>query len=155
MHLFFDCVVATELWETLSPLNGISEQVSKLSVSSWCVSDKNCKNKATLWPLWKLINDICFHRSGWCGLQVLYLKIAYILVQRRILFPKDARGWLKKLCGQLEWLMWLNPGGEVRKFDASKQVIPSAELKQLITDPTLHNLSLHNLNGQFSLDNST
>jgi hypothetical protein len=83
-HLFCECAVAKEMWCQLSMLTGIKLQVNLFSVSSLWICEKtnqvpNIVHAAALWSLWKLRNDLCFNRSSWSCMQVLYLRVVHTL----------------------------------------------------------------------------
>jgi hypothetical protein len=57
-HLFFECVVAREVWRIVAPLTGIVCITKMLDISSkWvCVKkfeERNIVHSAVLWSLWK------------------------------------------------------------------------------------------------------
>jgi hypothetical protein len=121
-HLFFECVVASEMWNQISMLTGIKLQVNLFSVSSLWICEKtnqvpNIVHAAALWSLWKLRNDLCFNGSGWSCMQVLYLKVAHTLERWKVLCPDGKRSELERVCAalmslvrQAPPLIWPEPG---------------------------------------------
>jgi hypothetical protein len=121
-HLFFECVVAREMWKQISMLTGIKLQVNLLSISSLWICEKtnqvpNIVHAAALWSLWKFRNDLCFNGSGWSCMQVLYLKVAHTLGRWKVLCPEEKRSELERVCAalmslvrQAPPLIWPEPG---------------------------------------------
>jgi hypothetical protein len=75
--IFFDCVMATQLWKILSlilnvNLGGSLDEVGKywLSNKKHCVT--NITSSTTMWSIWKLRNNLCFQKSGWRSMEILY-----------------------------------------------------------------------------------
>ena len=121
-HLFYDRIVARNLWQKICEITKVSEVNNMLSVSRWWISDKNHKirnivQKAALWSLWRMRNDICFNIAVSSGMQVLYVRVAYTLAKWRPLCPEGARRELNAAVKKLEtlarmppMLMWPEPG---------------------------------------------
>ena len=121
-HLFYDCIVARNLWQKICEITKVSEVNNMLSVSRWWISDKNHKflniiHTAALWSLWRMRNDICFNRTVSSGMQVLYVRVAYTLAKWRLLCPEGAKGELDAAVRNLDalarappMLMWPEPG---------------------------------------------
>jgi hypothetical protein len=59
----------------------------------------NIVHTAALWSLWKVRNDICFNRSGWHDMQVVFRKVAYTLAHW-----EREREKLRRINGALEAL---------------------------------------------------
>jgi hypothetical protein len=121
-HLFFDCVVARELWKQISVITKIHGQVNLLAISSLWICDKthvvsNIVHAAALWSLWKSRNEVCFNKRSWSCMQVIYLKVAYTLVRWKLLCPEGSKRELegailalKQLARQPSLLTWPKPG---------------------------------------------
>ena len=122
MHLFFECVVAREVWKNISALPGVTSVSDYLSVARLWICEKthkisNIVHAAVLWTLWKYRNDLCFNRSTWCGMQVIYLKASYTLARWMPLCPEGEKGKLgvvikelEKLARQVPRILYLEPG---------------------------------------------
>jgi hypothetical protein len=122
MHLFFECVVAKEVWKQISKLTGVKMQVNLLSISGRWICEKiqqipNVVHAAVLWCIWKIRNDLCFNGSRWSSMQVVFLKVGYTLARWKILCPEGKRSKLERamealelLARQAPQLMWSKPG---------------------------------------------
>jgi hypothetical protein len=122
-HLFFDCSVATVLWNTVKNLTGVGHsQVSLDTLSDLWGHDKthkvhNMLNASILWVLWLTRNDMCFNRAPWSGMQVLWRKSAYMLAQWSVLLQGAEKEKLQTMVSTLEMLarappllIWPEPG---------------------------------------------
>ena len=72
---------------------------------------------AVCWTLWKTRNDICFNKTPWTGMQVLWRRLVSTLAQWVILLSEGAREQLNTVLFQLEkiarshpLLTWRDPG---------------------------------------------
>jgi hypothetical protein len=122
MHLFFECVVAKEVWKQISKMTGVKLQVNLLLVSSMWICEKtqqipNIVHAAVLWSIWKIRNDLCFNGSRWSSMQVVFLKVGYTLARWKILCPEGKKSELERtmealelLARQAPQLMWPEPG---------------------------------------------
>ena len=84
-HLFFDCVVAEQIWTNISRVleircGGNFESVGKLVVNAF-----TC---AALWGLWKLRNSLCFQNGRWKDVQSVLHTIASLVHNWKILCPE-------------------------------------------------------------------
>lgn len=71
-HLFFDCVVARQLWAHIAAVFDVHLEPSLESVGKfWLSNKKNCVlnivSSAAPWSLWKLRNDLCFQKFTLAG----------------------------------------------------------------------------------------
>jgi len=118
-HLFFDCVVATQLWKILSTvlnanLGGSLDEIGKywLSNRKHCVT--NIFTAAALWSIWKLRNNLCFQRNGWKSMEILYQMIIAMTQNWLILCPVEYQDRMKEVIADLKFQLiksrWL-PGG--------------------------------------------
>jgi hypothetical protein len=90
-HLFFKCIVADHLWQTISTLFGISIGSDFESVARWWISNNknsvlNTVSSAVLWAIWSLRNDLCFQGRSWLGLDMAWSKVTACLGRWRVLF---------------------------------------------------------------------
>jgi len=117
-HLFFDCVVATQLWKILSlilnvNLGGSLDEIGKywLSNKKHCVT--NITSSAAMWSIWKLRNNLCFQRSGWRSLEILYQMVIGMMQNWLILCPAEhqdrLKGAIAELKCQVKMSRWLPP----------------------------------------------
>jgi len=70
VHLFFDCCVATNVWQYISDLLNVNIRKDFESVAAlWLANKKhlitNIVSFAVLWVLWKLRNLLCFQGVSW------------------------------------------------------------------------------------------
>ncbi|RLN36127.1 hypothetical protein C2845_PM03G35150 [Panicum miliaceum] len=96
-HLFFDCVVAKQVWTSISELLGLEIGSDFESVGSkWLCNKKflvhNMISSAALWSIWKLRNNIHFQNSRWRDLGSLLLRITRTIQNWIILSPGQFEG---------------------------------------------------------------
>ena len=68
-HLFFDCIVAKEIWENVSKILGFSLGTSFESIARFWVANKkhavlNTICSIILWSLWKSRNALIFDQEA-------------------------------------------------------------------------------------------
>jgi hypothetical protein len=86
-HLFCDCVVISDAWVELKKMTKISIDIHHFSdIANLWNHDKNFKitNKihaALLRVIWLMRNDMCFNRTNWSGLQIMWRKLACLIAQ--------------------------------------------------------------------------
>ena len=116
-HLFFDCVVAKQLWEVLSSIFGIQLGNSLDNIGKFWLSNKrngvlNICTSAAVWSLWKLRNDLCFQRKMWRSMAILLFNMAVMLQNWIILCPEEKEDLKQKVllikteATQVSWLRW-------------------------------------------------
>jgi len=115
-HLFFGCVVARRCWSVVAELLGIQVGGDIVSVGQlWLSEEKysviNMITSAVLWSIWKLRNELCFQRSGWKSMEVLFYKILGLLQNWIVLCPVNKRkrldGFLEELKTAAKRIYWL------------------------------------------------
>jgi hypothetical protein len=106
-HLFFDCVVATQLWKVLSVvlnvnLGGSLDEVGKywLSNKKHCVT--NITSSAAIWSIRKLRNNLCFQISGWKSTEILYQMVIGMMQNWLILCPAEHHDCPKSAIAELK-----------------------------------------------------
>ena len=90
-HLFFDCVVAREIWSSVQFLTGVDISPIYISYIAKLWPDKkfsveNVVNASVLWAIWLVRNNSFFNHASWLGLQVVWGKSAFNLAQWSILY---------------------------------------------------------------------
>lgn len=94
-HLFFQCVVAKQMWLNISETIECRCGDDFESVGKMWLSKKNMVvnifTSAALWGLWKLRNYICFQDGRWKDVQALMQKIAGHASNWAILCPSDKK----------------------------------------------------------------
>jgi hypothetical protein len=122
-HLFFECVVASAIWSEVSQIMIFpNAHVTFSSIFSLWKDNKknvvaNVVSAAVLWTIWLTRNDLCFSRSVWPGMQVIWRRVVFNLAQLSILLAGETRERAKMVIAQLETLMcapqllsWPGPG---------------------------------------------
>lgn len=94
MHLFFDCVVAKQVWEEVNEIIEYKTEVNFESVASrWLCNKKfliqNMTSSANLWTIWKVRNLLCFQNGNWRDVTQLWSKATALLKNWRIICPKE------------------------------------------------------------------
>jgi hypothetical protein len=87
-HLFFNCVVAKNVWIIISEVLEVGigedyESVAKLWIANKKYVVTNVVTSAVLWSLWKLRNELYFQGVVWLGMKMVLIRVARML-----------RGWL-------------------------------------------------------------
>jgi hypothetical protein len=64
-HLFYECCVATRIWEVVAEIVELPLVVDFEAMARWWIRGKkynsvNVIYTAVLWSLWKLRNNLCF-----------------------------------------------------------------------------------------------
>jgi hypothetical protein len=95
-HLFFDCVVAKELWRRISSVVGRELGESLEYVGICWLSNKqftsiNIISSDALWALWKLRNVLCFQNTAWKSMGGLLMKIVILAQNWTILCPNGKK----------------------------------------------------------------
>ena len=121
-HLFFDCVVAVEVWKNIHKVVGCMPQPGFNYVADkWekhkSLQAENMFVSATLWVIWRCRIDMCFNNAPWLGVQVILRRIAGFCNQWKILCKEAARERVENLISSL-WelsrkpplLLWPEPG---------------------------------------------
>jgi hypothetical protein len=87
VHNCFLSVVARAIWQEILHVTRLgSSQVSIESLAAFWEQNKTHKmlnmiNAAVLWVIWLTTNELCFNRTPWMGLQVIWQKTTYFLAQ--------------------------------------------------------------------------
>ena len=107
LHLFFDCCVASLIWEFISEVVGVELGQNFESVARFWVANKrhkvtNIVSTATLWSIWNFRNEICFQGRKWMGLKDVLLKIARMLKRWRPMMQQELGEKIEGVINQLE-----------------------------------------------------
>jgi hypothetical protein len=108
-HLFFECVVANQVWGVISECVEINcgscfESVAKLWLSDRKYAIANIFTSAALWGLWKLRNSICFQGGLWRDVNSLMQMIASMISNWKILCPAERTTELEQKLDKLKFL---------------------------------------------------
>jgi hypothetical protein len=91
-HLFFDCVVAKQMWLEIAEcvdqnIGSCFESIGKLWLSNKKFVVTNIITSAALWGLWKLRNSFCFQVAQWRDVNFLLQKITGLVHKWKLLCP--------------------------------------------------------------------
>ncbi|KAJ1297899.1 hypothetical protein BS78_01G413200, partial [Paspalum vaginatum] len=80
-YLFFDCVVARNMWQVVSDALGVNIKSNFMAIGRMWLSNKkfavhNIVCAAALWSIWKLKNSIYFQNTGWRCMRILIWRVA-------------------------------------------------------------------------------
>lgn len=104
-HLFFECIVAQQMWDFVSENFGI-QKISCFEeiINLWHNPKKyvvlNLVVAASLWSIWKLRNEFCFQGRSWRSVKCILAKLSTYLNQWKILCD-DAQAVLLQRCIRL------------------------------------------------------
>jgi hypothetical protein len=113
--MFFDCVVASNIWKEIFTALGISLKISNMHdiTSLWNDKKKNKKYNmifaVVLRTIWITRNDHVFNRAQWIGLHGMWRHSACSCAQWRILLKEEEREELTTLLSKVESLARLPP----------------------------------------------
>ena len=117
-HLFFTCAVARQMWVVLSRTCEVQLGDSFESIGRFWLSNKrngvvNIITSAAIWCLWKLRNDLCFQRSLWKSMDILFYQTSKTIQKWAILCPLEQKEdllqkamMIKREATQVLWLGW-------------------------------------------------
>jgi hypothetical protein len=106
-HLFFDCVVAKQMWEHISDCTetlcgSCFENIGTLWISNKKNVVTNIFTSAALWGLWKLRNSLAFREGRWKDVNSLLQKIATLVHNWKILCPVQQTSELEQKLSSLK-----------------------------------------------------
>jgi hypothetical protein len=92
-HLFFQCIVAKQIWKFITSVFNIQVGHDYISVARFWVANKkhpalNSICAATLWCIWKFRNDMIFNGQTWLNLHQI-LRMILLSVRRWKIIFKD------------------------------------------------------------------
>ena len=79
-HLFFECVVARQIWRDIADVLNIKIESSYESIAGKWLSQKkfclvNMVSSAVLWSIWKLRNFFVFQHGSWVGMPMFWSRL--------------------------------------------------------------------------------
>jgi hypothetical protein len=106
-HLFFECVVARQMWKGISEALGIEigngfETIGRLWLSNKRFLVHNMLSSVSLWSLWKLRNDLRFQNASWRSVETLLVRIAMTVQNWIIVCPAELKNKLSGSIGELK-----------------------------------------------------
>jgi hypothetical protein len=122
-HLFFDCVVAANMWEKVLDALGLNLNISNIHDVAALWADRKKYKKcnlifaAVLRAIWITRNDHVFNRVQWFGMQALWRRLLNNCAQWKILLKEEEKEGLIGLMNRLEgvarlppMILWPDPG---------------------------------------------
>jgi hypothetical protein len=108
-HLFFDCVVARQVWANISECLDLQcgdgfESIGKMWLSTKKFMIANIFTSAALWGLWKLRNYLCFQDGRWKDVNSLLRRITTLIYNWKILCPDPQKSELESRLSRLNCL---------------------------------------------------
>jgi hypothetical protein len=90
-HLFFDCIVARNVWEKVSEFFGLPPVSTYLSVARfWLANTKHAAQNTiystVLWSIWKIRNALVFDNQQWICLKQVWALVLRTLRKWRLIF---------------------------------------------------------------------
>ena len=91
-HLFFDCVVAKQMWLQLVHVVNLNKVYNFEAVAEFWLSERkhvvlNVCSAAAMWSLWKLRNSLCFQNGRWRGMWQIWRSISIMLKNWELIYP--------------------------------------------------------------------
>jgi hypothetical protein len=95
-HVFFECVVAKEMWSRISSAIGRNVGNSFESIGICWLSNRkfaaiNILSSAALWAMWKLRNALCFQNFVWQDMRKLLMNIVVMAQNWIMLCPPEKK----------------------------------------------------------------
>ena len=109
-HLFFNCIVAKQIWNVVSAFFETEIGTNYNSVARFWVSNKkhavvNSVCAAVLWCLWKDRNDLVFNGSAWIDIKQVWRRILCSLKRWTLIFKECMRGRVEVFCSHVLQLL--------------------------------------------------
>ena len=105
-HLFFDCVVAKQMWIVISQATNVHINSYDSVGAKWLPDRKfavvNIISSAALWGLWKLRNELYFHNVGWRNMNLLIWRIVKLAQNWSIMCPPTKETELRAYISNLK-----------------------------------------------------
>jgi len=104
-HLFFDCIVARQLWACLSDFNG-SVINSYFDMASKWIAPKKYKSTNTIsagvvWCMWLIRNDFVFRGQHWSSIKMVLGKLWSITKEWMLMCPASMEEEIDRWCSYL------------------------------------------------------
>lgn len=122
-HLFFECVVAQEIWTMVSCLLGRTvggniESVASLWVAGKQLDHVNTICSAVLWAIWKFRNNMIFNGVPWISVKQIWWLVLRLVKKWKVIYKEHMMARLENSEDQLQQLpaadnvgvMWARPG---------------------------------------------
>src|SRR4051812_28952163 len=95
-HLFFDCIVAKNIWKVIgSCFNILIGDCFELVAEFWLSEKKNSTvnlvSSAILWSLWKHRNSMIFDNVSWISINQIWKGIQRTLIFWMVLATEDCK----------------------------------------------------------------
>jgi hypothetical protein len=108
-HMFFDCVVARQVWANISECLDLHcgesfESIGKRWLSTKKFMIANIFTFAALWGLWKLRNYLCFQDGRWKDMNSLLRRITTLIYNWKLLCPDSQKSELESRLSRLNCL---------------------------------------------------
>ncbi|XBH79743.1 hypothetical protein VPH35_105647 [Triticum aestivum] len=105
-YLFFDCVVAKEIWSVASdllhrPLGANLESIASLWVADKKLDHVNTVCSAVLWALWKHSNNMIFNAVPWISVKQIWSMVLRLVRKWRVIFKEHMLQQMKDFETQL------------------------------------------------------
>lgn len=102
-HLFFECIVAKNIWNTLNLFFGRNLGSDFISIASLWVAGKkldviNSVIAAVLWALWKHRNSMIFYGSPWISLNQIWWLVLRLIRKWEVIFKDHMSAQVTEFC---------------------------------------------------------
>ena len=116
-HLFFNCIVAKQIWQTISSIFNVAVGDSFFSVARFWVANKkhatlNSVCAAALWCLWKTRNILIFNGDPWLNMLQVWRMILYTVKRWKLIFKDNMNLELETFCDKISLILRTPPALE-------------------------------------------
>jgi hypothetical protein len=109
-HLFFDCIVAKQIWMHISSFFELPIGDSYESIARFWISNKKhallnsvCAN--VLWSLWKVRNDLIFNGQPWMDTKQVWRRVLGSLRRWKLIFKDSMMTKADCLCQEITLIL--------------------------------------------------
>ena len=109
-HLFFDCIVAKNVWRVVSgffntPLGSDYTSVARFWIANKKHAVLNSVCASVLWSLWKIRNNMVFNGHPWIDIKQVWRMILCSLKRWKLIFKENMLPKMEEMCSFISTLL--------------------------------------------------